>query len=140
MKTKIIIALFVIVGVVYLAKVSLQTNTVDTGYYGNTISSDYEAALAQAKQQKKKVFIVFGADWCHWCHKLEEDTLSKQSVQTKLRNYVVLHVNTDNNRDLARKYGARGLPSYVVTDADGVSLKKGSGYKTVSEFLEWLEG
>jgi len=137
MRNKILIALIIVVGlaVVYFKAVDTKNTIQPPKTYG---ISDYDSALAKAKKQQKKVFIVFHAEWCHWCHKLEADTLSKPSVQEKLKDYVVLHVDADAHRDLARQYGARGLPSYVVTDADGVSLKKGSGYKTVSGFLEWL--
>ncbi len=35
-------------------------------------NSVYEKAIASAKTNSKSVLIVFGADWCGWCHSLHK--------------------------------------------------------------------
>jgi protein disulfide-isomerase len=54
-------------------------------------TTDYEAALAQAKKEKKYVIADFtGSDWCGWCIKLKEEVFSKPEFHAWAKDNVVL--------------------------------------------------
>lgn len=98
----------------------------------------YKEAIERAKRSGKNILVVFHADWCHWCHKLDDDTIKNHKVQEVLEDYYLVRVNTDENRELTRKYSVRGLPCYFVIDGDEKILNRGSGYKKPDQFIAWL--
>jgi len=89
-------------------------------------------AGSQAAKESKKVFIIFHASWCGWCHKM--DTAMNDPV---CRNYfdesfVVRHMTVYESKDktqfetpgaleLLKKYkGAdQGIPFWLIFDAEG---------------------
>ena len=44
---------------------------------GSGCTTDYKAALEQAKADDRRVFLFFtGSDWCGWCKRLNREILS----------------------------------------------------------------
>ena len=104
------------------------------------------AALAKATTAHKRVLVVFGANWCVWCHRLHGTFESNAQVATALRDafeVVRIDVNArhgvNRNADVDARYGhptQEGLPVLVVLDADGKqlttqesgALEEGSGH------------
>jgi len=89
---------------------------------------EIDAALAAAAKDRKRVLLVFGANWCYDCHVLDATFHSKQFAATVAANYHVVHINVgdegDQNLDLAEHYGVplKGhvrVPSLAVLDPGG---------------------
>jgi thiol-disulfide isomerase/thioredoxin len=82
-------------------------------------------AIAKAKSENKRILIQYGANWCGWCYRLhdlfETDTSMRQILD---EGYVVVLVNTDDNKDVAKRYGTeiRGIPFLTVLDMDEKKL------------------
>lgn len=107
----------------------------------NLKAKSYEEAIKFSKEARKPVLLVFGAKWCHWCQKLKSDTLENQQVKAKIdRNYIYYYVDTDREKQIARKYGVSGIPHYVIIDSTERVLKNGSGYKDPNQFSSWMDG
>jgi thiol:disulfide interchange protein len=104
------------------------------------IPTSYEEALQIAQKQNKQVFLFFHASWCNWCEKMKDETLSDDEVKAALSKYVIYHVDTQKERNVASKYNVRGIPAYVITDKTGKPLKNGSGFKKTGGFINWLNG
>ncbi|MFK7989797.1 MAG: thioredoxin family protein [Sandaracinaceae bacterium] len=90
--------------------------------------ADIDAALASAGADNKRVLLMFGANWCPWCRRLEHTFRNAPDVTSELtESYHLIHVDigarhSDTNRDVARRYGdplSQGLPCLVVLNADG---------------------
>jgi Thioredoxin-like len=90
--------------------------------------NEINSALAAAAKDRKRVILVFGANWCYDCHVLDTTFRSKQFAATVAANYHVVHVNVgdegDQNLDLAEKFGVPlknhvRIPSLAVLDPDG---------------------
>ena len=84
------------------------------------------AALASAARDRKRVMLVFGANWCYDCHVLDTAFRSKDIAPLVRANFHVVHVNVgddeDKNLDLAAKYDVplnKGVPALAVLDPDG---------------------
>lgn len=113
------------------------------------------SALATASAQHKRVILVFGANWCIWCHRLHNTLETDPVVSRMLGDHFVL-VDVDVNRrngvnrnaDVITRYGnpvRLGLPVLVVLDSDGKQLctkdsgelEEGHGHspKKIAEFL-----
>jgi len=99
----------------------------------------YKNALEIARMNNKSVLLIFGADWCKWCTKLEQETLSKPKVQQAMKYYVVYYVNTDREREIAAKYGISGVPVYMIVTPNERIVKRGEGFKGEILFLFWLK-
>lgn len=101
--------------------------------------STYTEALAAAKEANCNIFLYFGAPWCGYCEQMKSTTLASQAVKDKLsNNFVVLIINTDEEKSIARKFGVRGIPAYMVVNDKGNVLRRTTGYKPPTEFLRWL--
>ena len=90
------------------------------------------AALKQAEAGHKHVLVMFGANWCIWCHKLhtlfEKDAAVAKVLAEKFE-VVLIDINTQHgakrNADVNERYGnpaKLGLPVLVVLDAKGKQL------------------
>lgn len=82
-----------------------------------------EAALEEARKNKKYVILDFYADWCAACLELEEKTFSHPSVKPILKDFVFLRIdNTEESplsKSLIEKYKVVGLPTLIFIDSNG---------------------
>ena len=88
-------------------------------------------AFATSKKQGKKVFVIFHASWCGWCHKMDasmNDVLVKEFFD---KNFVIRHLvvleskgkeNLENPGalDMRAKYHGteQGIPYWLIFDND----------------------
>ena len=89
-------------------------------------------ALQRAEAGHKRVLVMFGANWCIWCHRLHATFEKDATVAAALaQNFevVLIDVNTRNgtkrNAEVNERYGnpiKLGLPVLVVLDASGKLL------------------
>jgi protein disulfide-isomerase len=102
-----------------------------------TWSTDYNAALGQAKNDHRHVFLFFtGSDWCGWCKKLNREILAtndfNQYAQDKLElvelDYPRQKPQSDavrsQNRMLMSRYNITGFPTVVVLDSSGKAVAR----------------
>ena len=100
----------------------------------------YKEGLALAKQEGKKIFVHFYADWCAYCKKMENETLKNPAVIDYLnQNFIPVRVNSDKDRDLARNYYIRGLPSTWFVSETGEKISSLPGYISAEMLLNALK-
>jgi len=93
----------------------------------------------RAKKENKLVLLHLRANWCHWCHVMEEKTYTDKAVQNYLiANYIPCMEDHDERPDLTSLYNDYGWPATIIFDADGNELFKQAGYIPADEFLETL--
>ncbi len=89
------------------------------------------AALPRAKAENRHLLLMFGANWCPWCHRLHELFAADQKVARLLKDsYILILVdigekkNEPLNQDLLKKYRLEGFgyPSLAVLDSAGTLL------------------
>jgi thiol-disulfide isomerase/thioredoxin len=103
------------------------------------IAKDYAEALALSGKYGMPVLVIFYADWCNWCQELDSETLTDKNVKEAMKKYVYVRVNSDNNREIAKKHGVKFLPYYTITNYKEEILKGDGGYKDAKPFIEWLD-
>ncbi len=81
---------------------------------------EIRAALARAAKSGKRVFVVFGADWCFDCHVLDK-AFKRQDIAALLNpNYELVHIDVgrgEKNQDLMNQYQVpmkRGIPAIAA--------------------------
>lgn len=106
--------------------------TLNTAEDSGDWMTDYNAALAQAKEQNKQVFLFFtGSDWCGWCKRLNREILATDEFARYASDKLIL-VKLDfprsipqsanlkaQNRQLAKMYQIQGYPTVVVLSPSG---------------------
>ena len=73
------------------------------------------AAFDRARSENKIVLIDVVADWCHWCHVMDDKTYGDARVRALLaEHFVVIRVDSDTNPDIAERYLAWGWPATAI--------------------------
>lgn len=102
--------------------------------------TDLTSALEEAGKLQRPVFIFFSAEWCHWCHKMEDQTLKTAKAGTYLsREFVLVKADYDVDRELVAKYRVRGVPAMVVGDSKMKHVRQSSGFMALDIFMPWIE-
>ena len=104
-------------------------------------TTDYKAALVEAKTQNKLILLDFtGSDWCGFCQLLDKEVLSQQSFKDFAdKRYILVTVDFPHQKqlpeDLAKQNDAlknhfkiEGYPTLLVLDAEGHELGRQAGY------------
>lgn len=90
-------------------------------FAGGPFLTSLTAAQKQAKAKNAYIFVDMFADWCGWCHQLEQQVFPSQVFQNATKNYVMLRLNTEDGSDgtrLAQQFGVTSLPTSVVLTSD----------------------
>jgi len=77
-------------------------------------------AFERAKRESKPVLLDISAVWCHWCHRLDQDTYSVPDIAEYVEaNFVPIRVDTDKRPDINRRYNLGGWPTTAFLTPEG---------------------
>jgi hypothetical protein len=86
-------------------------------------------AFAEARRDHKLILLDGAAEWCHWCHVMDETTYRDPEIGRVLRDrFVTIRVDIDEHPELAERYGAWGWPATIVFSPEAEELGKYRGY------------
>lgn len=87
--------------------------------------------LRQAKENGKRVFLIFGSSGCGWCKVFEKYHADPEVGRTLDKHIVLVKVSTDENpggEEMYLEYGKqRGVPAFSILDSDGKVLADSGG-------------
>ena len=119
---------FFVVAFLLSGKVFAQTSPLST-------DEILKEAYQTAAKENKKVFIIFHASWCGWCHKMDKSMNDESCKEFFDNNFVIRHLVVDESRDkkhlenpgakeFRKKYGGenQGIPYWLIFDKDGKLL------------------
>jgi thiol:disulfide interchange protein len=112
------------------------------------IVNDYEAALAKAKAENKRVFIDFTGYTCTNCRWMEANVFIEKDVETEMNKFVLSKLYTDGEGMVYEKqqkleqdmFGTVALPYYAIVDGDGKTISAFPGLtRDKQEFIDFLK-
>jgi thiol:disulfide interchange protein len=83
------------------------------------------AALKTTSLTKKRVLLIFGANWCYDCHVLDQALHQGEAAQILSDSFLLVHVDIgegEKNPELVKLYKIpldRGVPAVAILDGDG---------------------
>ncbi|MCC6124268.1 MAG: thioredoxin family protein [Pirellulales bacterium] len=103
--------------------------------------TDFEAAKAQAKAEKKMMLVDFtGSDWCGFCIKLRDEVFEKEPFKNDLsKQFVLVELDFPREKKLPEELKAQnaklktelkvsGFPTICLMDGEGQLIAKFVGY------------
>jgi len=131
-KTFIPLYLIVFIGIIYFVFFRDTTKHPDWEPFNENV-------FKKAKRENKLVVLHLAANWCHWCHVMEENTYANPLIIDYLdKNYIVCKEDHDARQDLTSLYSEYGWPATIIFDADGHELAKESGFIESDRFITML--
>jgi uncharacterized protein YyaL (SSP411 family) len=106
---------------------------------GSVVWREWDSgAFSQAETEGKLVFLDISATWCHWCHVLDNTSLSDPRVVQLLNDaFIPVRVDTDRRPDINDRYNQGGWPTTAVLLPNG-QLLTGATYLPPDALFEVL--
>ena len=107
----------------------------------------FDAALDQARRERRPVMVDFSAEWCAACKELERHTYVDPTVLREMKDARFLTVKVDGTNELDEvnqlyeRYGVTGLPTVLFIDSQGKVLEQPrvTGFLGPDKFLVQLK-
>lgn len=80
--------------------------------------------------------LIFSAGWCGHCKVLKADLEKDPSI---VDGYEWGFIDTDKEKELARMYKVRNLPTLIVVDGNNNEVKRQVGYEGPEKLRRWLK-
>jgi len=97
---------------------------------------DLPKALAQARQEDRKVLVFFaGNPPSANARRMSTTTLSKKSGEIKRGKFITVLIQIKKTDDLAKHYGIKNFPTFLLLDAQGKELNRRVGFVGQEAFI-----
>lgn len=107
------------------------------GFY----EGDFNEILKMAMEQKKALFVDFGAPWCPACVRLETEVFGEKEFQKVSEKFIKVTVNIDKarNKVWADKYGVKVIPTLIVMNGEGEELARLVDFRPTAQLVQDLQ-
>ena len=99
---------------------------------------DIPTALQLAQKEHKLVMVFVEGETCRWCKKMKHRTLSDESVDKRLQDYIAVKVFRENKEDIKDLPEIQGVPTIFFMTAQKKILESVIGYYTVEDFISYI--
>lgn len=101
---------------------------------------DLRTAHKRAVTLKKPLLIVFDAEWCTYCKKLDQKTLGDARMARFINAaFIPLHLDLEKDTKIAQVLDVDRVPCTVVLSPDADLLGRLVGYADVDEYYTHLQ-
>jgi thiol-disulfide isomerase/thioredoxin len=99
-------------------------------------------ALKKAKAARKPIMVDFWAEWCGWCHRLDQTTYVDPTVVKLAEEFVPVKVDTEGDPKgaaIAVRYDVTSLPTIAFLSPHGRPLLRLNGFQGPGQFPRTME-
>ena len=128
---KILFTLLLVIGVAVAANAQVRFT-----------DKNLDAVREEATQQNKLVFIDLYATWCGPCKNMERNVFSQPEVGDFMAQHFIAakyDIDKPTGSALAKKYGIRSIPTFLIFDTDGTMLGQITGGMPADDFIRAVE-
>jgi thiol-disulfide isomerase/thioredoxin len=103
---------------------------------------NFDEAMKKARREKRPVIVDFWAEWCGWCHRLDNTTYADPIVAEKAKGFVAVKVDTEGgrrDREVRDRYRVYNLPTIVFLTPNGRQVLRVNGFQGPGRFPRTLE-
>ena len=102
----------------------------------------FDDAVKKARAANKPIMIDFWADWCAWCHRLDQTTYVDPVVVRLSEGFVPVKVDTEGsrkNQEIALRYNVATLPTITFITPGGRQISTLKGFQGPGQFPRTME-
>ena len=102
--------------------------------------AEVDAAFAQAKADRKPVFVYWGAKWCPPCNQVKATLFNRMDFIERSRAFVPVYIDGDSPgaQKLGTRFKVRGYPTMVLFSPDGAELTRLPGEVDPAQYTQVL--
>ena len=111
---------------------------------------DVTTGYQLAEKQDLPCLLFFTADWCTYCHQMEETAFRDPIIKNLAEEFVCIKVDADRYPSLCQQLEVTGFPTIQFLAADGRTLHRlvgrqsaeslATGMRAASQRFAWLNG
>jgi YHS domain-containing protein/thiol-disulfide isomerase/thioredoxin len=102
--------------------------------------NDLKKAAVESQQSGKPILITFTASWCHYCHKLLDETFTDEQVVARVNEYFVpVVLDADENERAVQLLGIEAFPSTVIISPELNVLGRITGFQRTPQMIQQLK-
>lgn len=101
----------------------------------------FTEALEKAEKTDQPVLVKVGTEWCSACNAFSAAVAENAELQGAIAaDAILVQVDAEKGAgvDLAKSYGVKAYPTFLLTDAEGELLDRWTGFKNAAGFTEAL--
>ncbi len=100
-----------------------------------------EQAFAEAKNQRKPIFLYWGAVWCPPCNQLKATLFKNPAFVGKTRLFVPVYLDgdTESAQKLGEQFGVLGYPTMILFSPDGEEITRLPGGMSLDLYPQMLD-
>lgn len=100
---------------------------------------DLKSAHRIAVRDNKPLLLVWGADWCGFCKKLEQESLAHPTLAKYINEtYVAVHLDYDKDEKVRDILEVERLPCTIVLTPQAEQLERFEGFLPASDVYKKL--
>jgi thioredoxin-like negative regulator of GroEL len=96
---------------------------------------DVDKGFELARERRQAVLIDFFADWCPPCREMDQSVWTNPHVGEAAKRTVLVRVDFDKEKSLARRYGVDAIPTMVFVDPWGIEIGRIVGLQSSGEMV-----
>lgn len=104
------------------------------------VEANWEKAIAEAKKQKKMIFIDAYTSWCGPCRMLKQNTFTDKAAGDYFNKHfinIALDMEKGDGIAFAQKYQIAAYPTLLIMDAEQKSVSMSEGYINPGQLIEF---
>jgi len=98
-----------------------------------------EAGYRLADEKGLPCLLFFTADWCTYCHEMEETAFVDREVAQLADNFICVLVDADLEKEVCEQFSVSGYPTIQFVSSSGRVLNRLVGLQSAQELMTGMQ-